>query len=75
MWANSIISMLHHFFKAHGLRETSVHPHVDICTGQNMNRFMMYYLMWRVLTCLHEEVKITSTSWAHTSLYPTGALV
>ena len=43
--ANSIISMLHHFFGAHGLGETTVHLHCDNCTGQNKNRFMMYYLI------------------------------
>ena len=40
--ANSIISMLHHF------GEKYVHLHADNCVGQNKNRFLMYYLMWRV---------------------------
>ena len=68
--ANSIISMLHHFFEAHGLGESSVHLHADNCTGQNKNRFMMYYLMWRVLTGLHEEVKISFLPVGHTKFAP-----
>ena len=91
--ANSIISMLHHFFEAHGMGECSVHLHADNCTGQNKNwyenydiivycsciaqgkslmylyiyRYMMYYLMWRVLTGLHEEVKISFLPVGHTT--------
>ena len=68
--ANSIISMLHHFFEAHGLGESSVHLHADNCAGQNKNRFMMYYLMWRVLTGLHEEVKISFLPVGHTKFAP-----
>jgi len=78
--ANSIISLLHHFFEAHGLGETSVHLHADNCTGQNKNRYenlhhssnstLMYYLMWRVLTGLHEEVKISFLPVGHTKFAP-----
>ena len=68
--ANSIISMLHHFFEAHGIGETSVHLHADNCAGQNKNRFMMYYLMWRVHTGLHEEVKISFLPVGHTKFAP-----
>ena len=64
------MSMLHHFFKAHGLGETSVHLHADNCTGQNKNRYMMYYLMWRVLTGLHKEVIISFLPVGHTKFAP-----
>ena len=66
----TIISMLHHFLETHGLGETSVHLHTDNCTGQNNNRYMMYYLMWRVLTGLHEEVKISFLPVGHTKFAP-----
>ena len=72
--ANSIISMLHHFFQTHGIGEKSVHLHADNCAGQNKNRFMMYYLMWRVRTGLHEEVTISFLPVGHTKFHPTGAL-
>ena len=68
--ANSIISMLHHFFEAHGIGEKSVHLHADNCAGQNKNRFMMYYLMWRVLTGLHEEIIISFLPVGHTKFAP-----
>ena len=64
--ANSIISMLHHFFEAHRIGEKSVHLHADNCGGQNKNRFMMYYLMWQVRTGLHEEIIISSLPVGHT---------
>ena len=68
--ANSIISMLHHFFQTHGIGEKSVHLHADNCAGQNKNRFMMYYLMWRVRTGLHEEVTISFLPVGHTKFSP-----
>ena len=57
--ANTIISMLHHSFQHHGVGETVVHLHMNSCSGQNKNRFMMQYLMWCVLTGLHEEIKLS----------------
>lgn len=62
--------MLHHFFEHHGFGETSVHLHADNCSGQNKNRFMMQYLMWRVLTGLHKEVTISFLPVGHTKFAP-----
>ena len=44
-----IISMPHHFFKHHGIGETTAHMHADSCCGQNKNKYMMQYLMWRTM--------------------------
>ena len=68
--ANAIISMLHHFFEHHGLGETSVHLHADNCSGQNKNKYMMWYLMWRTMVGLHEEVKISFLPVGHTKFAP-----
>ena len=68
--ANTIISMLHHFFEHHAFGETKVHLHVDNCTGQNKNRFMVYYLMWRVMTGLHKEIKLSFLLVGHTKFAP-----
>ena len=62
--------MLHHFFATHGFGETSVHLHCDNCTGQNKNRFMMYYLMWQVLCGLHEEITLSFLIVGHTKFAP-----
>lgn len=68
--ANSIISMMHHFFEIHGFGESKVHLHADNCTGQNKNRFMMFYLMWRVLVGLHKEITISFLLVGHTKFSP-----
>ena len=62
--------MLHHFFEHHGLGETSVHLHADNCSGQNKNKYMMWYLMWRTMVGLHEEVKISFLPVGHTKFAP-----
>ena len=58
--------MIHHFFDTHGFGETRVQIHADNCTGQNKNRFMMYYLAWRVLVSLHEEITLSFLLVGHT---------
>ena len=39
--ANTVVSMLHHFFSTHGLGEKHVHLHADNCVGQNKNNTMI----------------------------------
>lgn len=68
--ANAIISMLHHFFEVHGFGERRVHLHADNCVGQNKNRFLMYYLMWRVMAGLHDEATISFLPVGHTKFAP-----
>ena len=68
--ANTIVSMLHHFFATYGLGEKIVHLHADNCSGQNKNRHMMCYLMWRVLTGLHKDITISFLPVGHTKFFP-----
>ena len=67
---NTIISLLHHFLATHSLGETSVHFHADNCCGQNKNRFLMSYFMWRVLVGLHKEIKVSFLPVGHTKFSP-----
>ena len=46
--SNAVISYLHYFFENFGLGETDVHLHCDNCSGQNKNRFVLWYCAWRV---------------------------
>ena len=68
--ANTIVSMLHHFFKEHGLGETDVHLHADNCVGQNKNNTMLHYLIWRVMVGLHHRVNISFLIVGHTKFSP-----
>ena len=39
--ANTVISLLHHFFGHHGLGEVEVELHADNCAGQNKNNIVL----------------------------------
>ena len=54
--ANTIISMVHHFFEVHSF--------------SNKNWYMMYYLMWRMLTGLHDEIKFSFLPVGYTKFAP-----
>ena len=68
--SNAIVSMLHHFFENHGLGEERVHLHADNCGGQNKNAIMVQYLLWRVMTGLHEEITLSFMIPGHTKFSP-----
>lgn len=68
--ANSIVSMLHHFFSQHGLGERTVHLHADNCSGQNKNATMVQYLLYRVMIGLHEEITLSFMVVGHTKFSP-----
>jgi hypothetical protein len=47
--ANTVISLLDHFFAQHGLGEKVVYLTADNCVGQNKNNALIQYLIYRVL--------------------------
>ncbi|XP_013394668.2 LOW QUALITY PROTEIN: uncharacterized protein LOC106162085 [Lingula anatina] len=68
--SNAVISFLHHFFETFGLGEKSVHLHCDNCSGQNKNRYVLYYFCWRVMRGMHTEVTLNFMPPGHTKFAP-----
>ena len=68
--SNSVISFLHHFFSQFGLGENVVHLHCDNCSGQNKNKYVMWYLLWRCMHGLHESVHVHFMVVGHTKFAP-----
>ncbi len=68
--SNSVISYLDYFFTHYGLGEEDVHLHADNCSGQNKNRFMLWYLCWRTLYRRHSTIAIHFLITGHTKFAP-----
>ena len=68
--ANTVISLLHHFFNTHTFGESSVHLHADNCGGQNKNRHVIAYLMWRTYTGRHKQIILSFLIVGHTKFSP-----
>ena len=65
---NTVFSML--FFSHHGLGEATASLHADNFCGQNKNNTMVQYLMRRVLTGLHQTIKLHFMITGHTKFSP-----
>ncbi len=48
--ANEVISFLHDFLVGRELKTPNIRIHADNCTGQNKNRYVMWYLVWLAAT-------------------------
>ncbi|XP_072015693.1 uncharacterized protein [Amphiura filiformis] len=70
--SNSVISYLHHFLNNYSLGEDSLTLHCDNCSGQNKNRYMLWYCMWRTLTKKHHSVTLNFMVSGHTKFAPDG---
>lgn len=55
--SNAGISYLHHLFSKYGLGENYVPLHCD-CSGQNTNKYMMWYLAWCCMVGLHYTISL-----------------
>ena len=64
--ANTIVSLLHHFFQVHGHGEKGCQLHADNCAGQNKNKTVMAYLAWRCMVGLHEKISLSFMIAGHT---------
>ena len=63
---NSVISMLHHYLAVHGKKEPHYHFHADNCVGQNKNKSVVAYFMWRTLVGLNKEITLSFMRVGHT---------
>jgi hypothetical protein len=70
--ANTVISLLDHFFTNYGLGEKWVHLSADNCVGQNKNNALLQYLMFRILTGLHDKIELSFLVVGHTKFSPDG---
>jgi hypothetical protein len=70
--SNAVISYLHAFFELYGLGEKVVYLQADNCVGQNKNKYVMWYLLWRTLNNLHEKITLSFMVKGHTKFSPDG---
>ena len=70
--ANTVISLLDHFFTNYGLGEKWVHLTADNCVGQNKNNALLQYMIYRVLTGLHDKITLSFLIVGHTKFSPDG---
>lgn len=54
---NSVISMIDWALQTYHSNETTCTIHADNCPGQNKNKYVLGYLMWRVMTGRHERIE------------------
>lgn len=57
--ANTVISLLDHFFSSYGLGEKHALLTADNCVGQNKNNAVLHYLIYRTLIGLHEKLNFS----------------
>ena len=63
---NDVISVLHHYLAVHSGNKPLLHLHADNCVGQNKNKSVLAYLMWRTLVGLSGEVTLSFMRVGHT---------
>ena len=63
---NAVISMLHHYLAVHSGNKPLLHLCADNCVGQNKNKSVLAYLMWRALVGLSEEITLSFMRVGHT---------
>lgn len=70
--ANTVLSMLHHTIErrtscdnvnSHGKKLVL---HADNCTGQNKNKYVLFYIIWRALMGFEDEVQLCFLIVGHT---------
>ncbi|XP_064631663.1 uncharacterized protein LOC135489956 [Lineus longissimus] len=68
--SNAVISYVHHFLGNYGLGEKHADLHCDNCSGQNKNKFVVWYLLWRVMNGYHDSITMNFLIAGHTKFAP-----
>lgn len=77
--ANVVASMLHHVLSEEGMNayqgylSRNLKLHADNCSGQNKNRFILWYLCWRVICGLNDRIDLYFLVSGHTKNVCDGA--
>jgi len=70
--ADTVISLLDHYFEHHSLKESHALLTADNCIGQNKNNAVIQYLMYRVMTGQHNSIGLSFMLVGHTKFAPDG---
>ena len=68
--SNAVLSYVHDFFDNFGLGEEHVQLHCDNCSGQNKNKYAMWYFAWCTIHGLHQSVSVNFMIAGHTKFAP-----
>lgn len=64
--ANEVISFLHDFLVSRKIQTPNIRIHADNCTGQNKNKFVMWYLIWLAATGRFNRIEFKFMIKGHT---------
>ena len=68
--SNAVVSYFHHFFGNYSLGEMAVDLYCDNYSGENKNKIMLWYLVWRTIHKLHNEITVNFLVNGHTKFGP-----
>ena len=72
--ANEVISFLHDFLVNRQIQSQSIRIHADNCTGQNKNKYVMWYLIWLVTTGRIKHIELKFMIKGHTHCVVDGGI-
>jgi len=70
--ADTVISLLDHYFEHYGRKEKHALLTADNCVGQNKNNAILQYLLYRVMTGRHKSITLSFMLVGHTKFSPDG---
>jgi len=70
--ADTVISLLDHYFEHYGQKEKHALLTADNCVGQNKNNAILQYLLYRVMTGRHKSITLSFMLVGHTKFSPDG---